>query len=958
MHVPFKQLYRNQFTALIDKLPFMRKIVEVDMQHTWKPIHVKYKGHETFEGKFAPIITAMTVAMMGMSVNAAEPTLLKDIGVGFYPFSVVGTTQNHLYASSGAVIAYDRDTQLGTKLLPKEVSGEFIALGTIALFSYNDDVHGNELWRSDGTRAGTFLVKDLVEGSESGSPRTFVNWRGKVYFTTPGRDNERDAAYSELPQLWSTDGTVEGTQLITNLDTLRWFDGGEDGRQAVRGRVLQLVAGQDKLFFNVDIIYHPFEFQEISLWQSDGTASGTSKMVYPENDKPVFASDLLQTVGGVTFFADNQPFWSDYAYDWEIGKLWRMDASGQERVVLSETLALPTIGVLNGRVYFLTRDDSGVYLARTDASATTVETIALLYPASSVGYSIAGNIKFVAGKSSLFVGIYSYSMGEAINAIWHFSDAEYTTTKVIDSIDYEDVEALFVKDDMLYFRYGSGDNIELWRSDGTLTGTGLFMDLNPTGSSNPLLLQLFAGEIWFVANDGTRGSLFRTDGAHSVRALQAYASRAIGSQPRQFTALKNGVTMFRGFSWYYSTYATIGTPETTTQPPFSGLCGTCDFAPLFPISNGALFLDSSRATLWYMDGRNGTQFIKVGMWPSALNRYPITKTMFAPLGQNTALFFAVEQNTDETYSRKLWRTDGSPAGTMLVKTLPLPIPASTNITPEGIESLVPHQQLVYFMGNDRLHGNELWRTDGSESGTYMVKELVPGDAEVVIQNITSARHHVYFTYTDKHGTHLAKSRGTAKDTRRVTSLPANISAIQDVTGVNDSIFFRSGHHLYRSNGRAGDLCRLGHFRFSSVNKSSYDRSETVTTDGPAEMTAFGDHLYFIARKNAASPLQIWRADLKKPKAEVVTPKFKVNALGAKDVDFYVHGNRLFLAVLDRTGQGGGIFELRTSGKNLQWVRHTSMSARELRVAGDKLYFAGLDDKYGEEPRVMTLPKKP
>ena len=34
--------------------------------------------------------------------------------------------------------------------------------------------------------------------------------------------------------------------------------------------------------------------------------------------------------------------------------------------------------------------------------------------------------------------------------------------------------------------------------------------------------------------------------------------------------------------------------------------------------------------------------------------------------------------------------------------------------------------ITYFIGNDSVHGAELWRTDGTTSGTYMVKDICPG----------------------------------------------------------------------------------------------------------------------------------------------------------------------------------------------------------------------------------------
>lgn len=607
-------------------------------------------------------------------------------------------------------------------------------------------------------------------------------------------------------------------------------------------------------------------------------------------------------------------------------------------------------------MYFLLRDDIGLHLARASEDLNSAETIALLYPAASLSPGM--EVELVTGATSLFIIIDDRYRGNSIGTtLWHYSPAQNTVTKVYDlQVGAFDVaESMFIKDDLFYFRNGPSDNVELWRSDGTPAGTGLYLDINSGASSYPNRPRRLGDEVWFDANDGPARNLFRMQGNDAITKVSVDILNAIDSFPRQFTPLKSGITLFKERNGLHSTR---GTPETTTEPLVNIVaCSRCDYERLFPIGNGALLWNPSTGYLWYTDGSDGPEGIEF-VQDNLLPLYPETKNTFARLNTNTALFFAKVPNVDSAYTRNLWRANGSNEGTTLVKTLSLPTPSSAEIALDEIETLVSHRRVVYFMGTDPQHGNELWRTDGTESGTYMVKELVPGTGEMIIQNLTSAQRNLYFTYADARGLHLAKSRGSANDTMRIASLPANIAAIQDVTAVNDSVFLRSGRNLYKSRGHAGDLRRIGQFGFTSQVDSSYGQEATVTTDGPAAMTAFGNHLYFIARKNAADPLQVWRAIENRTKVEVVAARFNVHASDAKDVDFYVHGNRLFLTVMDRVGRHGGIFELRARGNNLQWVRHTNMGARELQIAGDKMYFAGFDDEFGEEPRVIILPKKP
>lgn len=320
------------------------------------------------------------------------------------------------------------------------------------------------------------------------------------------------------------------------------------------------------------------------------------------------------------------------------------------------------------------------------------------------------------------------------------------------------------------------------------------------------------------------------------------------------------------------------------------------------------------------------------------------------LNSTTGLFFTAEPKNvhlnDGAYVTKLWRTSGSKRTTSLVKTF------SDVYGAEG--PLTRHQGAAYFTAGDSKNGKELWHTDGTAAGTWMVKDMVSGEGDSSPSPVTSAGRNLYFTYFDENqALHLGRTRGTTKDGIRVASFPKLAPRPSAFTAVKESVYFRLGRDLYRSNGQPGNLQFIEQFAYSGNAKYGASNS-----DWPAAMTAFNDHLYFIARKGTDDPLQVWRVDCKGTQAEVVTPSFEVAAWDAQDVEFYVHGDRLFLGVMDRVGANGGIFELKENGGRLDWYRHTNMPAKSISISEGKLYFAGLDDQYGEEPRVIPLPHKP
>ncbi|HVE85081.1 MAG TPA: ELWxxDGT repeat protein [Myxococcales bacterium] len=110
------------------------------------------------------------------------------------------------------------------------------------LFDRDDGVHGMELWATDGTAAGTSLVKDIYPGPAASTPQV-VGVLGGVGYLVAGTD----AGAS----LWRSDGTPAGTSLVRRLDGAFLRAG-----LALTPENLLLVGTQ-------------------GVWVSDGTTAGT-----------------------------------------------------------------------------------------------------------------------------------------------------------------------------------------------------------------------------------------------------------------------------------------------------------------------------------------------------------------------------------------------------------------------------------------------------------------------------------------------------------------------------------------------------------------------------------------------------------------------------------------------------------------------------------------------------------
>ncbi|MEO0925847.1 MAG: hypothetical protein AAFY63_08245 [Cyanobacteria bacterium J06643_13] len=130
-------------------------------------------------------------------------------------------------------------------------------------FSANDGENGRELFVSDGTAEGTQLLVDLRPGSSSygydygSNPSGFTEFNGKLYFAANNGESGNE--------LFVTDGTAEGTQLLVDLRP-----GSSNYGYSYGSNPSDLVEFNGKLYFTADNGESGRE-----LFATDGTAEGT-----------------------------------------------------------------------------------------------------------------------------------------------------------------------------------------------------------------------------------------------------------------------------------------------------------------------------------------------------------------------------------------------------------------------------------------------------------------------------------------------------------------------------------------------------------------------------------------------------------------------------------------------------------------------------------------------------------
>src|SRR5947209_14392119 len=83
---------------------------------------------------------------------------------------------------------------------------EMVVIGSTTYFWADDGTHGNEVWKTDGTAAGTSMVADINPGSGTSSPYHLTNVNGTLFFTA------NDGVHGT--ELWKSDGTAAGTSMV------------------------------------------------------------------------------------------------------------------------------------------------------------------------------------------------------------------------------------------------------------------------------------------------------------------------------------------------------------------------------------------------------------------------------------------------------------------------------------------------------------------------------------------------------------------------------------------------------------------------------------------------------------------------------------------------------------------------------------------------------------------------
>ena len=397
------------------------------------------------------LITTVGASMLALCANgtvlaAGKPYLVKDI-------------------NPGGSSAPDYLTKVGNRLF----------------FNADDGVHGRELWVSDGTEAGTYMVVDLLAGP-NGNALSIRELGGRAFYQASNASDGLD--------LWVSDGTPEGTLFLVNISDGPWF--------------AQMEALGSLLMFRKQVMS-----ANTDLWRTDGTPQGT---VYVKN---VEINDIGETTGPNLILAGVSPGTAIPGFD-----LWKTDGTTAGTVLLADLRGCIFLTqFMDGVAFNGDGNDTGNEPWVSDGTVPGTRLLKDIFPGS--GWSDPNCFAEIGGL--LYFSAFNPVIGREP---WRSDGTEEGTVLLADlnptgsggGCEFTNMNGT------LFFR-GTHETLglELWKSDGTPEGTVLVKDIRPgSQGSRPENLVTAGGRLYFDADDGIHGrELWISDGTESGTHLVA-----------------------------------------------------------------------------------------------------------------------------------------------------------------------------------------------------------------------------------------------------------------------------------------------------------------------------------------------------------------------------------------------------------------------------------------------------
>jgi ELWxxDGT repeat protein len=762
--------------------------------------------------------------------TVAGTVLLKDINAG--PANSLSTTVSSYgfiamgsqvffaatTASNGRELWKTDGTTAGT-LMVKDVNPG--AVGSInnmkaavhngkVYFAANNGTLGIELWATDGTDAGTYLVRDISTGSGNASPNNLISFNGSLFFSASNNNNN-------TPGLWKTDGTSAGTVLVRDLAA--------DGISLTVGfnnTTNSFTVNGNKLYFRGGLA------TESGLFASDGTTAGTALV------KAVGGTGGLFSFNGLLYFQGAGPESSNFPV------LYRSDGTAAGTLPVFEgdllsglsVVAPQNLPILNNKLFFVGGNQAnGNELWSTDgtsAGTNLVKDINLVKAGTQTGSQSIGGSAFLNG-------MFLFSAADDTHGVelWKTDGTSEGTVMIKDIFSgsgSSNPSQFCVVGDQAFFIANNGiTGNELWKTDGTTAGTQMVKDINP-GFANGAVGRLTASGsyVYFLATHPETGTeMWRSNGTEAGTTLVSDLTAGISSG---FSNTNTHLTYLNKAFYIHipslKLYVADGPANTFTE--FStNIVAAYDMA----VVGNSLFIGgrnaSGQSVLWRSDNGGAPVQIKV------VRNTDLGSDMYQFANCNGKLYFNAN---DGTTGNEPWVSDGTEAGTFRLKDIQAGAGTSQPF------SFTASGNKVFFQAGSTGTDAELWVTDGTEAGTYLVKDINPGvTGSFPNAFLAIPGGKVLFTANDgAHGIELWQSNATEAGTTMVKDFNEIGNGFNNVLR---AFHFKENNHLWPLNDGVLFFARNAEkgqqLYFGSIEPGVFYVNDSSTT-GDTLTTAIGN----------------------------------------------------------------------------------------------------------------------
>lgn len=179
-----------------------------------------------------------------------------------------GISGMELWRSDGSAAGTQRLTDINTGSASTHPTF-LVEMGNVLYFTADDGSHGMELWKYPLPNGPAALVKDIADGSAGSEPLWLTPVDGTLYFSAWTSGGGRE--------LWKSDGTTAGTVQVAdiasgNASSNPDYDRLKEPAFAYRTDWRMFTAMGEKIYFAAD------DGNGYELYESDGTAAGTAKI--------------------------------------------------------------------------------------------------------------------------------------------------------------------------------------------------------------------------------------------------------------------------------------------------------------------------------------------------------------------------------------------------------------------------------------------------------------------------------------------------------------------------------------------------------------------------------------------------------------------------------------------------------------------------------------------------------